>query len=219
MRRSGIVATCVLFPVAIATGSALAQAQAQGAGSAKPPTESGITLYGGYRASSSLTEATTGQSVNVNSGSSYALALDFGIDHQTQWELFYSRQKTELSSGGFSALVNNLPLTIEYFHVGGTYFPGGLGKGGYVVGGFGATLLSPDRAGLSSVTKPSINLGGGFLFPIGKNLGVRLEGRGYATLLNNSGGMFCGSNSGCVVSIKGDALYQWEALVGLSGRF
>ena len=67
--------------------------------------------------------------------------------------------------------------------------------------------------------EPSINLGVGYLLPIGRNLGLRFEARGYATLLNNSSSMFCGSNAGCVVSIQGTALYQGEALIGLSGRF
>jgi len=58
-----------------------------------------------------------------------------------------------------------------------------------------------------------------YMLPVGKNFGLRFEARGYATLLNNSGGMFCSSNGGCVVSIKGTALYQGEALIGLSGRF
>lgn len=43
--------------------------------------------------------------------------------------------------------------------------------------------------------------------------------RGYGTLLNNEGGSFCGSNKGCVVSIKGQAFCQGEGLIGLSLRF
>ncbi len=187
MRKSGIAMACVLFPMTIATG----MAQAQGMGGASQAAESGVTAYGGYRSSSSLTETTTGQNVNVNTGASYALAVDIGLDRNRQVEIFYGRQKTGLTSGGFSAAANNLPLTIEYLHVGGTNFFEGLGKGVYLVGGIGVTLLRPDRAGLSSETKPSINLGVGYLVPIGRNL----------------------------VSIQGTALYQGEALIGLSGRF
>lgn len=205
---------CALVSMTIATG----MAQAQGTGSAKA-TESGVTVYGGYRGSTQLTEATTGQNVYLNSSASYALAVDFGIDPTKQWEIFYSRQKTEMTSAGFSAAANNVPLTIQYLHFGGTYFSQGIGNGVYVAGGLGATLLEPDRAGLNSVAKASMSLSAGVLVPIGKNLGLRLEARGYATLLNNSGGMFCGSNTGCTVTVKGSALYQGEALVGLSARF
>ena len=87
---------CVLFPMTIATG----MAQAQGMGGASQAAESGVTAYGGYRSSSSLTETTTGQNVNVNTGASYALAVDIGLDRNRQVEIFYGRQKTELTSGG-----------------------------------------------------------------------------------------------------------------------
>jgi len=183
--------------------------------------ESGVTLYGGYRMGGGLTDTTTGASVNVKDAASYALALDIGIEAQKQVQLFYSRQKTELTSGGFLAAVAKLPLTMEYYHIGGTYFwePGSRGTGGYVVGGIGATVARPDYAGLNSEAKPSINLGFGYMLPLGDRLGLRFEARGYATLLNNDGGFFCGSNTGCVVSISGTALYQGEVLVGLMGRF
>jgi hypothetical protein len=204
---------------AFALFGAVSPALAQGTGGANQATESSVTVYGGYRTSNQLTETTTGRSVDVDDGASYAVALDIGIDRKKQVEIFYSRQNTKLTSGGFSAAVNNVPLTIEYLHIGGTYFLDGLGHGGYVVGGIGATLLRPDRAGLDSETKPSINLGVGYMLPVGKNFGLRFELRGYATLLNNSNNTFCGNNGSCVVSIKGTALYQGEALIGLSGRF
>jgi hypothetical protein len=49
------------------------------------------------------------------------------------------------------------------------------------------------------------------------SLAVRVEARGYATLVNSSGGVFC--SGGCVVSIKGDSVTQGEVMLGLSSRF
>jgi hypothetical protein len=63
-----------------------------------------------------------------------------------------------------------------------------------------------------------MNLGFGYMLPLRRDIGVRFEARGYATLIDSTGGMFC-SNSSCLVSIKGTALYQGEALVGMTGRF
>ena len=201
---------CALFAACIGTAPvALAQRAV----------ENGMTLYGGYRVGGGLTDTATGAGVSVKDASSYALAVDIGTEPQKQVQIFYSRQKTELTSSGFSPAVNKLPLTLEYIHIGGTYFFEKTSRGGYVVGGIGATVAKPDFAGLSSETKASINLGFGFMLPLGERLGLRFEARGYATLLNNDGGFFCGSNTGCVVSISGTALYQGEALVGLTGRF
>jgi hypothetical protein len=46
---------------------------------------------------------------------------------------------------------------------------------------------------------------------------LRVEGRGYWTLINSSGNLFC--SGGCTVTIKGDTLQQLEMLIGLSARF
>ena len=57
----------------------------------------------------------------------------------------------------------------------------------------------------------------GYEQPLAPSLALRMELRGYVTLINSSGGFFC--SGGCVVSLKGDALVQGEALLGLSLRF
>jgi len=46
---------------------------------------------------------------------------------------------------------------------------------------------------------------------------LRLEARGYATLVNSSGGLFC--SGGCTLQIEGDTLTQGEVQLGLSFRF
>ena len=81
--------------------------------------------------------------------------------------------------------------------------------------------LDPDHRspGTAVETKPSANIGFGYMVPIAPGLGLRLEARGYATFINSSGGMFCKGGSGCAVSIKGDTLYQGEGLIGLTARF
>ncbi len=193
------------------TTTAFAQA------SAKPKKESSVTVYGGYRFGGTLSEATTDATIDLKSDSSFALAVDIGLDRQTQLQLFYSHQNTALTSGAFSPQVNNFALTLHNYHIGGTYFIEEVGKGLYVVGGIGATTAKPELAGLNSETFFSGNLGIGWMVPLGRHVGLRFEARGYGILINNNSAMFC--SGGCVVSIKGDALYQGEALVGLSIRF
>lgn len=207
----------ILFVLLLWTGSA-GLAQAQTALGRAPGSENGFTLYGGYRAGGNFTETTTGQDVRVGSSASFALAVDIALEPLKQVQLFYGRQKTELSSGAFLVATGGVPLAIEYFHLGGTAFFEAMSSGPYVVGGIGATVFRPEGPGLTHETKPSMNLGFGYMLPLAHNLGVRFEARGYATLIDSSGGMFCSNNS-CLVSIKGTTLYQGEALVGLTGRF
>jgi hypothetical protein len=208
--------TVIALLAALATSPAMAQAPRTTASAAA--SESSVTLYAGYRAGGEFTDVTTGKGWELTDGASYAVAIDIGINHQSQWEVFISHRRTALqASGFFSPLADNIGLDVTYYHFGGTYFPGQVGNGFYVVGGLGVTHFSPQDSRFSSETKPSLNLGLGYLIPLGKHLGIKLEARGYGTLINNSGGMFC--SGGCVVQIKGDTITQGEVLAGFSARF
>jgi len=207
--------TTVILVVLMGAPAQYAHAQA----AATPKKESSVTVYGGYRFGGTLTEETTNATINLDSGSSYALAVDIGLDPQSQLQFFYSQQNSALTSGAFSSTVNNIPLTLYNYQLGGTYFIDQVGRGLYVVGGIGATNVKPEQAGLNSETYFSGNLGVGWMIPLGQRVGIRFEARGYGILLNNDSSMFCGSNTGCTVAIKGSAVYQGEVLVGLSIRF
>lgn len=182
-------------------------------------TESSVTVYGGYRFGGSLTEDTTGASLDVKEDASYAVAVDIGLDQKSQVQLFYSTQETALTAENFAPTANNIELTIDYYHLAFTYFPEKVGSGAYVVGGLGATHMRPERDNLNSETFFSGSLGVGYMLALGEHVGLRFEARGYATLIDSDSEIFCGSNGGCLAAIEADALYQGEALVGLSVRF
>lgn len=180
--------------------------------------EYAVTVYGGYRGGGSFTDANTGQGLALESNGAVSLALDLPCDAARQYQIFVSQQRTNLSlDTAASAGSNRLPMDIYYLHIGGTFFfDGEVGKGAYVVGGLGATLFNPGQ-GYKSELYPSINVGLGYQWPLGSTLAVRVEARGYGTLVNSSGGVFC--SGGCVVSIKGDSVGQGELMLGLSARF
>ena len=177
-----------------------------------------VTAYGGYRGGGSFTDANTGQSLELESNGAVSLALDLPCDEARQYQIFVSQQRTDLSlDTAASTGSNGLPIDIYYLHIGGTFFfDGEVGKGAYVVGGLGASLFNPGQ-GYKSELYPSINVGVGYQWPLGNTLAVRAEARGYGTLVNSSGGVFC--SGGCVVSIKGDSVTQGELMLGLSARF
>jgi len=181
--------------------------------------ESSVTAYGGYVFGGSVTDSTTGQTVDVLDAPSYALALDFGLDPRSQVQVFFNHQQTHIQAPSFLSGSPQIGLGISYLQLGGTYFIDGIGHGVYVMGGVGVTYMSPSVSDLSSETRLSLNAGIGYMIPLGKHFGIRFEARGYATLLNNNGGIFCGSNKGCVITINGQGFYQGEGLVGLTVRF
>jgi hypothetical protein len=179
---------------------------------------SAFTVYGGFRDGGSFTDVDTGEKLKLDSSAAGSLALDFGLDTSRQWQIFLSHQRTDMSLAGTSASAGeSLGMNVTYLHFGGTnFFGGAVGKGAYVVGGLGATVFDPD-AGLDAELRASINLGIGYQVPVGETFALRFEARGYATLVNSSGGLFC--SGGCVVSIEGDVVTQGELMLGLSARF
>jgi len=180
---------------------------------------SSFTVYGGDRFAGSVRDSTTDSTINLRNGSSFALALDIGLDQNNQVEVFYSRQNSALASGVFSSKANNIGLTLYNYQIGGTAFIEEVGRGLYAVGGLGGTTVKPDRSDLNSETFFSGNVGIGWMLPIGAHVGLRFEARGYGILLNNKSAVFCGGAAGCTVAIRGNALFQGEALVGISARF
>ena len=198
-----------------------ASAHAQSLGRV-PGSESGVTLFGGFRSGGDLSETTTGQDLHADTTPSFAVALDLAFEERKQLQLFYSRQKTQLTPATVPApvVVDKIPLKIEYLHLGGTaFFDELMGEGGYASAGVGATRLTPNTPGFGPETKPSISITFGYLVPIVPGLALRFELRGYATWVDSKGGLFCKSGGGCALSIKGDALYQGDGLIGLTARF
>jgi len=181
--------------------------------------ESSVTLYGGGRFGGSVTDSTTNSSIDLENGSSFAVAVDIGVDRSRQVELFYSQQDTALTSGAFSSQSDNEGLTLHNYHIGGTAFIDEIGSGLYVMGGIGGTTATPKASGLNSETFFSGNLGVGWMVPLGNRVGFRFEARGYGILLNNSSALFCGGRNGCTVAIKGSGLFYGEVLAGVAVRF
>ena len=180
--------------------------------------QNAVTLYGGFGWGGSFEQVNTSSTATANLDSSFtgAASIDWALDAARNVQLFASGQRTTLQLA--SGTPSTLDMGIYYLHLGGSnFFEGRAGQGGYVAGGLGATLMSPSTSGLNSEVRPSASLAIGYEHAFNPSLALRAELRGYATLINSSGSFFC--SGGCVVSLKGDALLQAAALVGLSLRF
>ncbi|HXF47140.1 MAG TPA: outer membrane beta-barrel protein [Burkholderiaceae bacterium] len=180
--------------------------------------ENGFTLYGGWRASGTLDDDVGQRSVRLRDSGAASIALDLTYDASRQLQFFLSRQRTSLAVTPIGGGTLRLPVDVTYFHFGGTnFFDGPAGVGPYVAGGIGFTRLAPGLDGFESETRASLSVALGYALPLGSRLALRVEGRGYWTLVNSAGGLFC--SGGCTVVIKGDTLQQLEMLIGLALRF
>jgi hypothetical protein len=178
-----------------------------------------LTLYGGARAGGEFTNQSAGDTaIKLDSGAAGALSFDWTLADGRQAQAFYSFQRSALPGSALNQ-ADDVAVNISYLHLGGRVFFEGIHvtDGAYLVGGLGITHLSPGLGGLSSEVRPSLNLGLGYQWMLSRQVALRGELRGYATLINSSGGFFC--SGGCVVSIRGDTMTQVEGLLGLSFAF
>jgi opacity protein-like surface antigen len=178
-----------------------------------------ITPILGYTLAGSFEDSVTGIKLEVDDSMSYGIILDINQKSDTQIELYYSLQPTQLKKDEGTFIGYPLfDLNIHYIHLGGTV---GMGNGKvnpYIVGTFGATYLDPKQEGLDSETKLSLSLGGGVKLFATDRVGVRIEGRGFGTYFGGSDSVFCSSGN-CLISLNGDVFLQFTANVGLTIAF
>jgi opacity protein-like surface antigen len=174
-----------------------------------------ITPFAGWRTSSSLEEEGTGATVNLDETGSYGFILSMKESLDTNYDFLFSRQNTELQSSTSPSTTE--PLRIDYYHIGGTIFYEHDKLHPFISGGLGATHITPANTIYSSETMFSLSVGGGLKFPLSQNIGLRLEARGYGTVVSGSGAILC--SGGCVASFNGSLFMQFEALAGLSVAF
>lgn len=177
-----------------------------------------ITPFAGFRFGGSFEDNTTGLELDVDEGESFGLIIDVRADHETEYELFYSVQKTQLQGEGLFAGEPLFDLDIHYLHIGGTYLFPGERANPFIAGGLGLTYFSPDGPGLDSEVYFSLSLGCGAKVPISKRVGLRFEARGFLTILPDDTDIFCVSSGGaaCAVRVHGDAFGQVLLLGGIS---
>jgi hypothetical protein len=194
---------------------AVAAAESSGSG----PGQFSISPFVGYRVGGGFTLNDTGQHISLAGHGSFAVAFDVRAEEGTEYELFYSRQATSLGGNGFVPV----GTIVEYLHVGGTVPLEDIDRlKPYFGGGLGVTRLSPGLAPGSEDTRFSMSLALGLRAPVNKHLSLRLEARGYLTLMNTSSAVFCHSDQGgalCQVRASGSSMLQGDFLAGATFTF
>lgn len=175
-----------------------------------------FTPYLGYRIGGEFESAPTGTTLDLDESESYGFIVS--KDEEGALEFSYSLQPTKLNASGPVGPDQVFDVDVMNLMVGGKNI---LNRetGTFVSGMAGVTHFDPREAGLSSATRFALGAGGGIEYPINKNLSLRLEGRGIATFLNSSGGIFCSSSSGCALYADGSLFLQFEFISGFSFRF
>jgi opacity protein-like surface antigen len=161
----------------------------------------------------------TGSTLSLADHGAFALTADVRADEGAQYELFYSREATDLRG---NTLVPRTDVTVEYLHLGGTLLLDDQAQvKPYVTGGLGITRFTPGPEG-NTDTRFSLSMGLGLRWPLSKHFAVRVEGRGFLTLVNSDTAVFCRSGQGgllCQIRGSGQTFVQGEFLAGAAFAF
>jgi len=168
----------------------------------------------------SLENVDTGEDADFDEGGSFALALElrYAKGDDRYYQLWYSRQGSEVNDG----LVSH-DVDIEYLHIGGTLPFGGYEHAQpYFAAGLGATRFSSSAAGADDRTHFSGSMAFGLAVPLGKNVALRFEARGYLTAVDTNSAFFCRSDTAggvCRIVASGSTIFQAETVAGIAFRF
>jgi opacity protein-like surface antigen len=179
-----------------------------------------VGLHGGYRMGGGLEDSDTGEDRDFDDSSSFAIALEmrYGQGDDRFYQLWYSRQATEVDDG-----LQKHDADVEYLHIGGTLpFGGWEHARPYFAAGLGATRFSASGADTDDRTNFSGSAALGLEIPLAKHAAIRLEARGYLTLVDADTAFFCRSDGGagvCAIVASGSSFFQAEGLAGILVRF
>jgi hypothetical protein len=179
-----------------------------------------ITPVAGYRLSGKIAtfderdDRFEDTDLEVEESNFYGAVFDIPLGQNWSLELLANRQESSflLDEGLFDPEERLGDVEISYYHVGLLYQWGRGQVNPFVTAALGLARIEPEARSLEGDDHLSGSLGGGVKVYFSRNVGLRLEGRGYWTsfdsgLSDNSTGRRRRSND--------EALYQGEASAGL----
>jgi hypothetical protein len=173
-----------------------------------------VAPFGGFRFGSALVDPINGRAVDVDGAPAVGLIVDVPLASGMQFEGAFSHQRASLSvADGSLGPSSTMHVSVDHWQAGGLqefgewprarpFLTGVLGLTRYGVGG-------------DNEIRFTTGAGGGVkLVPV-PHVGVRLEGRVFATFVDAAGtGLACGSR-GCLVALHLDVAWQAEFTAGL----
>jgi hypothetical protein len=171
-----------------------------------------IAGFAGYQFGGSVWSEPLQREFSFQSGLDYGGSLDLRLGQSWRFEVYYSRQDTELEGTGLDGA--GFEVRVERLMVG---FQEEKGEGSVKYFGSilaGATRFSPADSDLSDDTRFSASLGLGVKSFFSESVGLRLEGHVFYTSVEGGGGVFCGAGQ-CVFTYSGSGIWQGDLAAGL----
>lgn len=173
--------------------------------------------YGGYRFGGDLFEVVAGRPLDLDGAPAVGVVFDVPLSGGLQIEGMFSHQQAFVE---IPLQPINTParwrVSVDHWQGGGLQEFGGARARPFLTGMFGLTRYAADT---DSEIRFTVGAGGGVkLFPVSR-LGIRLDGRVFATFLDAEGtGVVCGGRSPCLLALHVNVAWQAEFTAGLVVR-
>lgn len=181
-----------------------------------------LTPFAGFATGGEFDDTDTSASLHLEDSSSFGLILNIRESANTQWEILYSRQATEADTTGLPIGGAPLDIDVHYIQGGGTYLFEGNSARPFLATTIGAAHFEPALSGVGSETFFAFSIGIGLHVRPNDRFGIRLEARGYGTLLDSDSDLFCQSDPAglvCAIHVEGNVLWQIQVTAGFVLRF
>lgn len=181
-----------------------------------------LTPYAAFRMGGSFDEENGNVDFDIEDSAAQGIMLSGKVRSNTQWEVLYARQATEIDTRGLFVTDPIFDLDVEYFHFGGTYLFDGDKIKPFIALTVGISEFDPEPGEFDSERFFSASIGGGWQFNATGRLGIRLEARAFTTFIESNSDIFCQSGNlggACLIVVAAETLTQLEARAGLVFRF
>ena len=176
-----------------------------------------VMAFGGYRFGGGFYEIASGRPVDVDGAVSYGLVLDIPFRADMQIEAMVTHQEarftlsSEVDAGG-----TRFRVAVDHYHAGGlTEFASGRARP-FLTGTLGLTRYAADG---NNEVRFSASAGGGVkLYPTPR-LGLRLDGRLFATIVDADVDALICAAANCIGTIDARVVWQAEFTAGVVVRF
>lgn len=202
-----------LLPVMLLVIPAITQAQQSGIE---------ITPFLGYRFGGTFETEDATARYEMEDSESLGLLVNLPHRFNTQWEILYSYQQSEARYSGDPGPDPRVDTEIHVLQLGGTYRGSGEKAIPYLAATIGGTHVRTSSTATRDDTFFSGSIGVGMMFLPSSRVGIRVEARGYGTLISSNSEIFCSTGPDanlCAIRIDGKLLTQVETFAGVTFRF
>jgi hypothetical protein len=179
-----------------------------------------VAPYGGYRFGGDVFEAVAGRPLDLDGAPAVGVVLDVPLSNGLQFEGLFSHQEASVLGllQPFGGPPARWRVSVDHWQGGGLQEFGGVRARPFLTGMLGLTRYAAQG---DSEIRFTLGAGGGVkLFPL-SHVGVRLDGRAFATFLDaDARTVACNGPRGtCFFALNVNVVWQAEFTAGLLVRF